>query len=242
MEDWSRILAQQLASSAGAETTDTFADTEEKARQLAESNPCLVPEMSNELYDCCGSDTIEATCNAFGWINAIVLGGIVISWMALLFKNDWFRSQLLLSFAILFQCLPGMWRTWFYLSAGFKGTSPGTYITIRSSDSGDFVVSLTAFAMYLYQLQQKYSNVTDPEFDYRNLRKWLAIGFWIFFAIYSCYWGGFYWVSLDTRNMAWVDFATSAYFGFLIILYIVLGTKLVKAVNKMVRHDENDPK
>jgi len=75
--------------------------------------------MSNELYDCCGSDTIEATCTAFGSINAIVFGGIILSWLYLLVKNEWFRSQLLLSFTVLFQVLPGMWRTWFYLSAGF---------------------------------------------------------------------------------------------------------------------------
>jgi len=75
--------------------------------------------MSNELYDCCGSDAIEATCHAFGWINAIVLGLIVLSWVLLLIKNEWFRSQLLLSFTFLFQVLPAVWRSYFYLEAGF---------------------------------------------------------------------------------------------------------------------------
>ena len=96
--------------------------------------------------------------------------------------------------------------------------------------------------MYLYQLRVKYEKVGDPEFDYRNLRKWLAIGFWIFFALYSCYWATFYFVSLDKRNMIWVDFATSAWFAVLFVAYIVLGTRLIKAINKMTGHQEDDTK
>ena len=199
---------------------------------MATNNPCLVPEMSNELYDCCGSDTVETTCYTFGSINAVILGSIVISWLILISKNEWFRNQLLLSFTFLFQLLPAMWRTWFYLSAGFQGQTAVMYITIRSSDAGDFIVSLAGFAMYLYQLQQKYKHYNDPEFDYHKLRKRLAWGFWLFFGIYSCYWGGFYVYSKEERNLAWVDFAMSAGFAVLIIVYIVLGVKLIKAVNK----------
>lgn len=98
---------------------------------------------------------------------------------------------------------------------------------------------MTAFCMYMYQLQQKFSKVDDPEFDYRALRKRLAIGFWIFFAVYSCYWGGWYVVSKNDNNLAWVDFATSAYFVFLIVLYIVIGTKLIKAINRYLGVDED---
>ena len=43
-----------------------------------------------------------------------------------------------------------MFRTWFYLAAGFKGTDVDTYIIVRPSDSGDFVVSLGGLIMYLY--------------------------------------------------------------------------------------------
>ena len=67
----------------------------------------------------------------------------------------------------------------------------------------------------------------------------MAIGFWIFFAIYSVYWGTFYYVSKEVKNLAWVDFATSAYFGFLIILYVVVGTKLIKAINKFLNYDDD---
>ena len=125
-------------------------DKEENARQLAATNPCLVPDMTNELYDCCGSDTIEAICVVFGTINAFVLGAIVISLVILLLKSQWFRTQLLLSFTVSFQILSAIWRTWFYLSAGWKGSSSFTYIMTRSSDSGDFAVSLLGFAMFLY--------------------------------------------------------------------------------------------
>ena len=99
---WANGLAQQLGARMGAETTDTFYDVEEQARVLAQGNPCLVPEMGNELYDCCGSDTIEHTCTTFGSINAALIGLMVLSWGYLIYKNDWFRSQLLLSFVFLF--------------------------------------------------------------------------------------------------------------------------------------------
>ena len=94
----------------------------------------------------------------------------------------------------------------------------------------------------MYQIQQKYAKDDDPEFDYRDLRKRLACGFWIFFLVYSCYWGGFYMVSKELNNLAWVDFATSAYFGGLIVAYIILGTKLVKAICKFLNWDDDAPK
>ena len=76
-----------LADTTGAQTSETFFEVEEQARKLAAGNPCLVPEMDNELYDCCGSDAIEATCMTFGSINAAVLGLIIISWLWLLAKS-----------------------------------------------------------------------------------------------------------------------------------------------------------
>ena len=45
-------------------------------------------------------------------------------------------------------------------------------------------------------------------------------------------------MSKNAKNLAWVDFATSAYFAMLIVVYIVLGTKLVKAINKYLGYDE----
>ena len=80
-------------------------------------------------------------------------------------------------------------------------------------------MSLVGFAMYLYQLRIKLEKTDDPEFDYRKLRKQLACGFWGFFALYSVYWGSFYWASMNARNMVWVDFATSAWFIVLIMVY-----------------------
>jgi len=59
------------------------------------------------------------------------------------------------------------------------------------------------------------------------------------FAVYSVYWGTFYFISKEDKNLAWVDFATSAYFAFIIVLYIIIGTKLIKAINKFFRYDDN---
>lgn len=71
------------------------------------------------------------------------------------------------------------------------------------------------------------------------MKKKLAIGFWIFFAIYSVYWGTFYWVALDKRSLIWVDLAVSAYFAFLIVLYLILGVSLIKVINKNAGVDED---
>jgi len=42
--------------------------------------------------------------------------------------------------------------------------------------------------------------------------------------------------------LAWVDFATSAWFAVLIVVYLVMGTKLIKSINKMLNHDEDAAK
>ena len=110
---------------------------------------CLVPETTDELYDCCGSALVENECKIFGVTNAVILGAIVVSMIALHFKSKWWNDNWLITCLLVFQVLPAVWRTIFYLGGGFKGTSPGEFITYASSDSGDFVVSLTGFAMYM---------------------------------------------------------------------------------------------
>ena len=115
-----------------------------------EANECLVPETKNEMYDCCGSDVAIYECEVFGFINAIMLVSIVTSIFVLHYKSTWFHNNWLLTFTLCFQVLPALWRTLFLLHAGYKGASPGQYIVFRSSDAGDFVVSLTGFAMYMY--------------------------------------------------------------------------------------------
>ena len=42
--------------------------------------------------------------------------------------------------------------------------------------------------------------------------------------------------------MAYVDFATSAWFAVLIVVYISIGSKLIKAINKMLNYDEDSDK
>ena len=115
------------------------------------TNSCVVPEMvPTELYECCGSSAAESTCSFFGFTNGIVLGMIIFYLIYMNLTSTWFSSNLVLSFTVLFQTQPAMFRTWFYLAAGFAGTSVDTYIIVRPSDSGDFVVSLGGLIMYLY--------------------------------------------------------------------------------------------
>ena len=202
----------------------------------------MVPDTANEYYDCCGAQSIETTCLVFGTLNAIMLAGVVISLISLIIVSQWFKNQLLLWFTLLFQILVCNWRTLFYLYGGFVGASSFSFITYRSSDPGDFIVSLFGFAMYMYQLRQKYKHADDEEFDYHALKKRLAIWFWINFLIYSCYWGGFYYWSLSTGNLTYVDCAVSAAFGVMIFIYLYLGVGLIKTLNKVAGVDENDPK
>ena len=115
------------------------------------ANECVVPEMvPTELYECCGSTAAENTCTAFGFTNGIVLAFVIFYLIYMNMTSTWFNSNLVLSFTVLFQSQPAMFRTWFYLAAGFKGTDVNTYIIVRPSDSGDFVVSLGGLIMYLY--------------------------------------------------------------------------------------------
>ena len=111
---------------------------------------CLVPETQREIYDCCGSAFLENECRTFGVINAVITAAIVITIVVLHFKSTWWHSNWLITFILFFQILPAVWRTLFYLRGGFVGAGPFNYITDSSSDSGDFVVCLTGFAMYLH--------------------------------------------------------------------------------------------
>ena len=113
------------------------------------ANECLVPETTNELYDCCGSALIENECKIFGVTNAAIGGAILISTIALHFKSKWWNDNWLITCLLVFQLIPSGWRTYFYLSSGFKGTTADMFITVANSDAGDFVVSLTGFAMYM---------------------------------------------------------------------------------------------
>ena len=194
------------------------------------ANECLVPETKNELYDCCGSAFVENECQVFGVVNAVILAAIVVAIVALHFKSTWWHSNWLITCLLLFQILPAVWRTIFYLYGGFRGASPGEFITYSSSDSGDFVVSLTGFAMYMHQLRTKLANHENPEFDYGKYKLRIIGFFWLMFVIYSVYWGIFYWVSLDKRDMSYVDFATSAYFMALIVVYLVVGCGLIDQI------------
>ena len=234
-------LTDTLQSVSGAATNQTFEDTEMIASAMASTNPCLIPEMPNELYDCCGGDVIEDTCNTFGYANFTILGGILLVWGYLVFCNEWFRNQLLLSFTFFFQLLPAFWRSWFYLYSSHKGETAFNYMLFRASDSGYFVISMVAFALYLYQVQQKYARANDPGFDYHKLRKRLCIGFFSFFAIYAGYWSGVFYYRWSLRNLAWIDFATSGWFAIFIVVYLVLGTRLIKAINKMRSKSGKDP-
>jgi len=44
------------------------------------------------------------------------------------------------------------------------------------------------------------------------------------------------------NNLSWVDFATSAYFAFLIVLFLVVGTELIKSINKHLSYDDDKAK
>ena len=96
---------------------------------------CLVPEFTNgELFDCCGSDGLVATCHAFGTFFGAILVGVVFTLIYLNITNEWFRNNGILSFTVFWQIMPALMRTWFYGFAAHAGTSADTYIIVRPSD------------------------------------------------------------------------------------------------------------
>ena len=97
-----------------------------------DSDSCVVDDMTNgELYDCCTSDAAAATCQVFGSIHAVSVGLIILSWGLLLYRSEWFRYNLLLSFTFQFQLITAVYRALFYLSSAYSPTSAGTYRIIR---------------------------------------------------------------------------------------------------------------
>ena len=210
--------------------------------QVAVDSDCLVPKMTNgELYECCVSDAAAATCQVFGSINAVIVGLIVSSFFFLVFTSGWYQYRLLLWFTFLFQLLPATWRAIFYLYAGYPDhNNEGTYRTIRESDSGDFVVSLVGFAMYLYQLTMKYEKATtDPSYDHHALRNRLAFGFWGFFGLYSVWWYSAHLKSKAEADLLWVDFATVIWFPALIPVYYIVTNNLIKSINTLLGYAED---
>ena len=199
---------------------------------------------TGEIYECCVSDAAGAVCTTFGLINAVVVVLIVIWTIMLNLWSEWYRYNLLFNFATIYQLLPAIWRAIFYLEAGFPGDSgSGWYRTFRSSDSGDFVVSLVGFAMYLYLLPERYTaeaSYSGERENYHTLRNQLAFGFWAFFGVYSIWWYFFFVKTRDTFDMAWVDFATSIWFAALIPVYHYLGNRLIKSSNAMLGYGERE--
>jgi len=49
-------------------------------------------------------------------------------------------------------------------------------------------------------------------------------------------------VTLETRNLTYVDLAVSGAFGVMIIIYLYLGVELIKVMNKSAGIDENNEK
>ena len=160
----------------------------------------------------------------------MILAWIVISTVVLHFKSKWWHENWLLTFVCIFQTLPAVWRTLFLLNGGFKGATAWTFITYRSSDAGDLVVSLTCFAMYLNCICTKYSNLSNPDFNYKSYKCRQYGWFWLFFVIYSCFWGTAYWFSLDRNTLSYVDYFVSGYFLVCIVLFIVFGKRLIDRI------------
>ena len=75
-------------------------------------------------------------------------------------------------------------------------------------------------------MRVRIANLGNQEFDYGRLKCRIIGFFWLMFIVYSCVWAGFYWVSLDKRDLVYVNGYTSAYFIGLIVLYLVVGCGL----------------
>ena len=84
--------------------------------------------------------------------------------------------------------------------------------------------------MYLNCIKTKYENLGNEAFNYKNYKCKQYGFFWLFFVIYSCFWGTAYWFSLDKETLSYVDYFVSGYFLVCIILFIAFGTKLINQI------------
>ena len=84
--------------------------------------------------------------------------------------------------------------------------------------------------MYLNCICTKYSNLRNPDFNYKSYKCRQYGWFWLFFVIYSCFWGTAYWFSLDRNTLSYVDYFVSGYFLVCIVLFIVFGKRLIDRI------------
>ena len=84
--------------------------------------------------------------------------------------------------------------------------------------------------MYLHLLKEKYANSDNQDFDFTALKSRYYRYFWLMFAIYSVYWGTFWYISAEARNLAYVDYAVSVYLAACIALYLYVGNGLTRQI------------
>jgi len=84
--------------------------------------------------------------------------------------------------------------------------------------------------MYLNCIRTYYANTGKEDFNYKSYKCKQYGFFWLFFVIYSCFWGTAYWYSLDDNTLSYVDYFVSGYFLVVLVLFIVFGSKLINQI------------
>ena len=91
-------------------------------------------------------------------------------------------------------------------------------------------MAFIAFTLYIYQLKEKFKNHDEPDFDYWTLKKSLLNWFWLYSVLYGLYWGTFFFMSLDKKNLTYIDFTMSAAFPIMMLILISQGVGLIKQI------------
>ena len=136
----------------------------------------------------------------------------------------------MLKFTLFFQFVAVIFRVFFLLYAGKVGSPIGHFILFRSVDAGQSILAFIALTLYIYQLKEKFRNHDEADFDYWALKRTLLCRFWMYFVLFGLYWGTFFFMSMDKKNLTYIDFATSAVFPIMMLILLAQVVGLIKQI------------
>jgi hypothetical protein len=123
-------------------------------------------------------------------------------------------------------------RTFFLLYTGQQGAPFEMFAMFRLADPTLSLISLIALCLYLRQLRYKFTNIDEVEFDYFHFKKGLFCKLWTSIVLIGLYWGTFYTASIDTKNLAYGDFAISLLHPIVFLLMLYQGVGLINELHE----------
>ena len=77
-------------------------------------------------------------------------------------------------------------------------------------------------------MKEKFKNHDDANFDYWGFKKSMLCWFWTYTVFFGLYWGSFFFMSLDKKNLTYIDLSTSAIYPIMMLILLAQGVALIK--------------